>query len=338
MNICSRCILPESYPGISFDNDGVCNFCTHSGSVAARVSKRELLLSGLEQAIEEARGQGIYECIVAFSGGKDSSYTLSVLSRQYRLRCLAITIDNGFVAEQAMVNCKTITNALGIDHQIYRPSFQFLSGMYRTSATHDVHPPVALTRASSVCNSCIGLINTYMINTAVALGVPMIAGGYIAGQVPTDSAVLKLDFQVLHAARQHALKIYRRHFGDEADKHFQIRESQVNVAPDYRLKVINPLLALNYSEEEILDHLKPMGWVKPVNTGAHSTNCLLNDVGILFHTRRYGFHPYVAELAEQVRNESLSRDEALRRVSEIPNDSQIAPIIDRLGPGMLSSK
>jgi len=27
MRRCTRCILPETFPGIEFDEDGVCNYC-----------------------------------------------------------------------------------------------------------------------------------------------------------------------------------------------------------------------------------------------------------------------------------------------------------------------
>ena len=61
------------------------------------------------EILEASRGTGAYDAIVAFSGGKDSSYTLKLLVEDYGLNCLAVTIDNGFISEGAFKNCRTIT-------------------------------------------------------------------------------------------------------------------------------------------------------------------------------------------------------------------------------------
>ena len=42
----------------------------------------------------------------------------------------------------------------------------------------------------------------------------------------------------------------------------------------------------------------------------HSSNCRINDLGILNHQKKYGFHPYELEISEQVRNGNLSYVEA----------------------------
>jgi len=55
-----------------------------------------------------------YDCIIGVSGGTDSSYLL-YLSRFYKLRALAVTIDNGWSSDIAVKNLKNITNKLNID-------------------------------------------------------------------------------------------------------------------------------------------------------------------------------------------------------------------------------
>ena len=41
-----------------------------------------------------------------------------------------------------------------------------------------------IVRASDLCNGCINLINSVMLKGAVGRNIPLIAGGYTAGQVP----------------------------------------------------------------------------------------------------------------------------------------------------------
>jgi hypothetical protein len=56
----------------------------------------------------------------------------------------------------------------------------------------------------------------------------------------------------------------------------------------------------------------------------------MNDVGIVSHKRRYGFHPYEAELAEQVRSGTMTRDEALRRINVTPDPAKLTSILQRI--------
>ena len=88
--ICRHCILPESIPGITFNGDGVCNLC--EAEEANRERSRQM--PG-EQAFLTAlapRGRGAaYDCLCLYSGGKDSTFMLYVLSQVMKLRVLAMT-------------------------------------------------------------------------------------------------------------------------------------------------------------------------------------------------------------------------------------------------------
>ncbi|HHQ14185.1 MAG TPA: hypothetical protein ENK16_04095, partial [Chromatiales bacterium] len=87
---CTRCILPESYPMIEFDADGVCNFCrNHVGST-------EYGEQALLEAVEPYRSSdGSPDCIVAFSGGRDSSYGLHYIKTVLKMNPVAFTYDWG---------------------------------------------------------------------------------------------------------------------------------------------------------------------------------------------------------------------------------------------------
>ena len=54
--ICTRCVLPESFPGISFDAAGVCSVCAASGTAIARTEEKHKLKLSLEETIEKHRG------------------------------------------------------------------------------------------------------------------------------------------------------------------------------------------------------------------------------------------------------------------------------------------
>jgi hypothetical protein len=56
MKRCTRCILPETFPGIEFDDEGVCQYCRHMPPPERRVQQRAALRVRFEQLVAEVRG------------------------------------------------------------------------------------------------------------------------------------------------------------------------------------------------------------------------------------------------------------------------------------------
>ena len=124
VNRCTRCVLPETFPGIKFDEKGICSFCnrfeklwgqwTRSEKLKAK-SKKELL-----RIFDWAKGKKKkYDALVPISGGKDSSYTLHLCKKVYGLNILAFTNNNGFHTDNARENVNKIVNKLGVEHIYY---------------------------------------------------------------------------------------------------------------------------------------------------------------------------------------------------------------------------
>lgn len=104
MRICARCVMnDQGDPSISFDADGICNYCTEAlkqkdlvyfpNNEGAR--KLESLIAQLKQAGETHK----YDCLMGISGGLDSSYLLYLGACEWGLRILAIHVDDGFNTE-----------------------------------------------------------------------------------------------------------------------------------------------------------------------------------------------------------------------------------------------
>lgn len=56
VKLCSRCVLPETFPGISFDAQGVCNFCRTAKGEQALVEEKQVYLQKLKDLIAELKG------------------------------------------------------------------------------------------------------------------------------------------------------------------------------------------------------------------------------------------------------------------------------------------
>jgi len=108
---CTRCILPESYPFMSFDEQGVCSYCRRWKPI--QVKGEQALLD----AVEPYRSKdGSPDVIVAFSGGRDSSYGLHYVKKVLGMNPVAFTYDWGMVTDLARRNQARICGKLGVEH------------------------------------------------------------------------------------------------------------------------------------------------------------------------------------------------------------------------------
>ena len=85
LNHCTKCGLPETYETIEFDEQGICNICRQQDFKKEKINwkSRKKMLDSL---IEKYRGKYDYDCIIPFSGGKDSTFTLYYLIKEYNIK------------------------------------------------------------------------------------------------------------------------------------------------------------------------------------------------------------------------------------------------------------
>jgi hypothetical protein len=219
-----------------------------------------------------------------------------------------------------------VTAKTGVDHIMFRPSPRSMTGIYNASLKNDLYPIGALKRATSVCNSCIQVINTQLLNFASGYQIPIIAGGYLGGQIPSDSGIMKQNFNAGTKNRE----TINKKIGSYIDQSALHLFTQTTKFPKNEIYVINPMAYLNVSEEKIIESIKPLGWIRPSDTGQSSSNCLLNDYAIFQHIEKYGFHPYILEVATMVRRGTISRESGLSKVDEHISKANFKEIEKRL--------
>jgi predicted glutamine amidotransferase len=110
---CSKCLLPTSTPFISFDKHGVCNYC----------QEHEKISYGKESDLTEMikkyrRDDGRPDCLLAFSGGRDSAFGLHYLVKKMGMHPVAVTFDWGMVSDIGRRNQARLLGKLGVEHII----------------------------------------------------------------------------------------------------------------------------------------------------------------------------------------------------------------------------
>jgi len=110
---CTRCILPETYPFVEYDAQGVCRYCRTWQTIRPKGAQ------ALRDAVAPYRStDGSPDVIVAFSGGRDSSYGLHYVKQELGMNPIAFTYDWGMVTDLARRNQARICGKLGIEHII----------------------------------------------------------------------------------------------------------------------------------------------------------------------------------------------------------------------------
>ncbi|GAB4500242.1 MAG: hypothetical protein OHK003_19600 [Anaerolineales bacterium] len=108
---CTKCILPETFPFIDFDEYGVCNYCR---SYKPLYFKGKAALNAIVDYYR--RTDGSPDCLVPISGGRDSCYGLHYIKEVLHLNPVAYTYDWGMVTDLARRNISRLCGALGVEH------------------------------------------------------------------------------------------------------------------------------------------------------------------------------------------------------------------------------
>lgn len=328
MRICADCVLPETFPGIQFDEEGVCNFCLDAKSAESREEKKAEYRERFETLLKEYKGRSSYDALMCYSGGKDSTYTLALLRERYSLSILALTFDNGFLAPQAHENIRNVVECLGVDHILFKPRFDILTKIFGEGTRNDIFPPKTLERASTICTSCIGIVKNSGLRLAVEKSIPFVAFGWSPGQAPITSSIMKNNPGMVKMMQKTIYEPLHRLVGDDIRPYF-LEDSHFDGSYDFPYN-IHPLAFLEYSEEDIYQEIARLGWEAPTGVDANSTNCLLNSFANAVHKKRFGFHPYAFEMANLVREGYVEREVALEKIDRPEDPSIVALARERL--------
>ncbi len=329
MKICTQCVLPESFPSISFDSSGVCNYCRAFRKEKDQEAVRKRHLEKFQKLIETKRGRKDYDVLMAYSGGKDSSYTLDIFKNQFGLRVLALSFDHGFLSPFALKNITTVVERLGIDHIFFKPNFELMKRLFVVSISENLYTKKALERASTICSSCMNMVKFITLKLALEKEIPYIGYGWSPGQAPVQSSVMKTSVPFTKATQKVLFEPLLAKFGEEIRPYFLSEELfQDDEKFPYN---IHPLAFLDYDEEKIYRRIRELGWEPPTDTDPNSTNCLMNAFANKVHIEQCGFHPYAFEVAGLVRMGVMSREEGLNRLNKSGDEGVINAVRTKLG-------
>ena len=302
MRICKQCILPDCYPGISFDSDGVCNYCRENRDKKRGAVDKKKYIEDFERTVKDIKGKGKnYDCLVAFSGGKDSIYLAHLMKERYGMRILAVTIDTGFMSDIAIENAKDAIRKLDIDHIFYKPREGFYKRFYRYLFTHMAKEGTI----PSICYYCGPVMDGLVLKMAVEKDIPIILSGYGPNQPPDTSIVYEFPRSCL-TKNFFSPEIFKREPFDKQDRATvwdYERYKDKKTLP----RILMPLHIFEYDEERIIEAVVQSGLVKRKRADPIKTNCRLNWAMIYLQIKKLGYPPYLDFFSELIRAGRTSR-------------------------------
>ena len=169
MKYCKNCVMPDTRPGITFDENGVCCACNHyklRSSIDYKVRFREF-----EQLCDKYRGMNgskNYDCAVACSGGKDSHYQVYMLKEVMGMNPIIFTVEDNFpMTEAGKHNLKNISEAFGCTIISCKPEIRSQKAIMRRTFEKYGKPTWLLDR----------LIYTFPLHMAVKFNTPLLCYG-----------------------------------------------------------------------------------------------------------------------------------------------------------------
>lgn len=321
MKICSRCIYDERVPGISFNHDGVCNYCEQVDTLLhtykTGLPEGEKLLHDIFEKIRgEGRGKK-YDCVVGVSGGTDSSFML-YKCKEWGLRPLAVHYDNTWNSAIATENIRKVTKALNVDLYTYVvdnkeaddifKSF-LLAGVPEFDASTDIAFAQVLRSAAAKYKIKYILEGHSFVEEGVSpMGKNYFDGKYIQSVHKANGKLPMKTFPNLTFARFMKWSIL------------------------YHQRFIRPLWYIHYSKAEAKEILKKeTGWQD--YGGHHLENRSSAFFHLIYQPKRFGIDNRNWTLSARVRSGQLTREEALTIYnSPIANASELEEYVKkRLG-------
>ncbi|MFB3924418.1 MAG: N-acetyl sugar amidotransferase [Syntrophales bacterium] len=163
---CTKCVIPETHETIVFDDRGVCNICRQQefkqAAVDWKAKKKEF-----DELIASYRDKGDYDCIVPFSGGKDSTWTLYYLVKEYGVKPLVVRFDHGFLRPNLLENTHRTMRLLGADFHNFTPNWKIVQKLMLQS----------FLEKGDFCWHCHTGIFAYPMWVAIRYNVPLVIWG-----------------------------------------------------------------------------------------------------------------------------------------------------------------
>ena len=303
--ICSRCLMDNTVPGIEYDESGECTFCKIHDDLESKFplneESKEELSRIAKRIIFEGKGKE-YDCIVGVSGGRDSTYTL-YNAVKLGLRPLAVHFDNGWNSEIAVQNIKNACDILNVDlhtHVANWEEFKNLQRSFLFASVPDAEVPTDWVIFSVLFAEAVKYKVKYIVHghSFRTEGTTPLSWTYMDGRYVKD---VQKKFGKAHQNSFPNMGIFK-----------YLYYSVIK-----RIKQIRLLYYIPYNEVDVMEILEnKLGWKNYGDKHHESKYTSFFQAYIL--TRKFRIDKRKLHYSAKVRNGQLSRGKALKIIQSDP--------------------
>ena len=306
LKICTRCIYDSRVPYITFDENGVCNYCHQLDKLKSdyKTGTKE----GEEEfkkIVEQIKKDGIgkkYDCVIGVSGGTDSSYML-YLAKKMGLRPLAVHYDNTWNSAIATQNIRKVLTGLDIDLYTYVVDNKEVDDIFRSFFLADVAEIEASTDLA---------LAEIMYRAAWKYNIKYVLEGHSfieEGITPVGRNYF--DGKYIESIHKMFGKMPMRTYPLMTLARFLFWTAVV------RIKKIRPFWYIGYNKEDAMRFLESeYGW--KYYGGHHLENRMTSFFHSVYLPQKFGTDMRNNTLSAKVRNGKMSRDDALAEYNSEP--------------------
>lgn len=166
MKRCTKCLTKETVDTITFDEFGVCSVCRQVEFKKEKIDWEDRNRQ-LQETIARHKGQGLYDCVVPYSGGKDSVFQLWFIVKELKLKPLVIRFNHWGYRPLVEENNTKVFKQLGVDVVEFTPNFHVVRELMLES----------FKRRGDFCWHCHTGIYSGVMHMAVRFETPLIFWG-----------------------------------------------------------------------------------------------------------------------------------------------------------------
>lgn len=304
---CTRCIMDNSSdPTITFDSNGVCNYCTTAINNIGKTyfpndegqKKLDALLSRVKKDGEGKK----YDCIMGLSGGLDSSY-LAYLGHKWGLRVLAVHINDGYDTEISKNNLKKLVAATGFDYDVITPDAEQFNALTLAYMKAGV-PNIAIPQDNVLFAFLYGKMKEYKIKY-------FLTGGNFALECILQKGNSYKASDVVN------IKDINKRFGTKPIDRLKFISTIQRIADNKVLHIETPraLNYIDYNRERAFKELNEFCGFEYYGR-KHLENILTAFIQLVWFPQKFGVDKRTSHLSSMIVSGQMTRDEALKELEE----------------------